>query len=499
MNLAGIIDEHPSDDLALISRGRETTYGELRDQVDRLRGGLSSIGVVDGDRVALLCSNARHFVISYLATLGLGAVAVPLNPLSPSPELEMEISTVGARFVVIERVSTPVWTRVDRSAVPTVEVVVSCDPASAPADAVLIDDLLTADPAPRVDLPPDHLASLIFTSGTAGAPRAAMLTHRGIEATIEQTLSPSGHLEREDVLYGVLPLFHVFGLNVMLTLGLSTGSTIVLVQRFDPLTAAETIRDRKITVVPGPPSMWTAFAHFDELPDDTFAGVRLGISGSARLPVSVARRLRERFGLDVREGYGLTEAGATVTSSVGGPVRLGSVGRAFRGVEIRLLNSDGPALVGDVGEVQLRGDCIFAGYWNDPEASAAVFTGDGWLKTGDMATVDDDGYLYLVDRAKDLVIVSGFNVYPAEVEEVLVRHPSVIEAGVIGVPHPHTGEAVKAFVVTEPGDPVDEDSLIEYCLDHLARYKCPSKIMFVDALPRNRIGKLVRRDLTASS
>lgn len=499
MNVADIFDDHPADHVALISRGRETTYGSLRDQVDRLRGGLANLGVEEGDRVALLCSNARHFVISYFATLGLGAISVPLNPLSPALEIEQQIAEVGARLVIIDPLSTATWKNVDRELVPTIETVVTCDPATAPTGAIPIDDVMAAEPVPRVDVPGDQVATLVFTSGTAGEPRAAMLTHRNLEATVQQTGSPDGHLESTDVMYGVLPLFHIFGLNVMLTLGLSAGATIVLVQRFDPQSAAETIRVRNVTVVPGPPSMWAAFAHFDELPDDAFDSVRLAVSGAARLPVSVAERVRDRFGLRIREGYGLTEAGATVTSSVGVEPRFGSVGLAFDGVEMRLINADGEALVGDVGEVQLRGDCVFAGYWGDEDVSASVFTDDGWLKTGDMATVDDDGYLYLVDRAKDLVIVSGFNVYPAEVEQVLARHPHVEEAGVIGVPHPHTGEAVKAFVVAAPDAPVDEDTLIEYCLDHLARYKCPSKILFVGALPRNANGKLVRRELTLTT
>ena len=199
--------------------------------------------------------------------------------------------------------------------------------------------------------------------------------------------------------------------------------------------------------------------------------------------------------MELREGYGLTEAAPTVTTSVGGPARFGSVGRAIHGVEVRLVNADGDALVGDVGEIWVRGPNVFAGYFRDADATDAVITDDGWLKTGDMATCDDDGYVYLVDRSKDLVIVSGFNVYPAEVEDVLMDHPDVDEAGVLGVPHPHTGEAVKAFVVARQGADIDEETLIEFSRDRLARYKCPSKILFVDELPRNNTGKLLRRNL----
>lgn len=498
MNLANIIDGHPDDAVALICRGRDTTYGELRDQVDRLRGGFASVGIESGDRVALMCANGPQFVISYLAAVGLGAVVVPLNPLSPAPELEAEIAAIRAKVVVIEPASATTWINVDRQRVPSVETVVTTEAAGhgGPVDAIHFDDLLGSQPVERVDLDPDQVAVLIFTSGTAGSPKAAMLTHKNLLRSMEQSLTNQDSLEAGDIIYGVLPLFHIFGLNIVLGLGLRVGATIVLVQRFDPLTAAETIRDRSVTVVPGAPSMWTAFAHFDELADDTFATVRRALSGASRLPIPVAERMKERFGVEILEGYGLTEASPTVTTQVGNNGRFGSVGRVLGGVEVRLVNNDGgEALVGDVGEIWVRGDNVFPGYFENPEATAAVLTDDGWLKTGDMAICDDDGYMYLVDRAKDLVIVSGFNVYPAEVEEVLARHPDVVEAGVVGVPHPHTGEAVKAFVVTAVGAEVDEETLIEYCLDHLARYKCPNKIMFVDELPRNASGKLVRRNL----
>lgn len=495
MNLAAVIDGHDPAVEALISRGRTTTYGALSEQIDRLRGGLASIGVGDGDRVALLCSNSRHFVITYFATLGLGAVAVPLNPLSPAPELVAEISSVGAKVVVIEKLSTPTWNNVARDAVPSVVTVISCDRSSAPDDALSIDDLLAVEPVGRVEVDPDHLATLIFTSGTAGKPRAAMLTHANLLANIEQSRSAHDHVDTGDVIYTVLPLFHIFGLNVAMTMGLSVGATVLLVQRFDPATAIESIRERGVTVLPGSPSMWSAFAHFNELNGSEFTNVRLALSGASRLPIDTAKLMRDRFGIELREGYGLTEASPIVTSSVGASVRFGSVGRVLDGVRVRLVNDDGDIPAGDVGEIWVQGPNVFAGYFLDADATDAVLTDDGWLKTGDMATLDDDGYLWLVDRAKDLVIVSGFNVFPAEVEDVLASHPDVAEAGVIGVPHPHTGEAVKAFVVAAPGADIDEESLREFCLDHLARYKCPNKIMFADELPRNTTGKLLRRRL----
>lgn len=495
VNLAHIIDGHDADSIALIWQNRVTTYGELRKQVAAFRGGLAARGVGVDDRVAIVVGNSPHFVVAYLATIGLGAVAVPLNPSSPAPELQSELSVVCPRVVVVDKLAASNLARVDRSAVPSIEVTVTTEPTSGADGVVGFDDLLAAAPVDTVDVDGAHLAALMFTSGTAGSPRAAMLTHANLQSNLDQSLSAEGHIDANDVIYGVLPLFHIFGLNVVIGLGLCVGATIVLVQRFDPATAVQSFSDRGVTVIPGAPALWAAFAHFDELDANAFATVRLALSGASRLPISVARTMNERFGIEIREGYGLTEASPIVTTSTGVPARFGSVGRALAGVEIRLESVDGDALVGDVGEVWVRGDNVFAGYYNDPEATASVLDADGWLHTGDLATTDDDGYLYLVDRSKDLIIVSGFNVYPAEVEEMLVTHPDVADAAVVGVVHPHTGEAVKAYVVAASGSDIDEETLIEYSLDHLARYKCPSKVIFVEALPRNASGKLVRRSL----
>ncbi len=495
MNLAHIIDDHDAHKVALISRGRETTYGSLRDQVAHVRGGLAGLGVGAGDRVALLCGTGRYFVISYLATLGLGAVTVPLNPTSPSLEIEREVATVGAKVVVVEPSSAAAWRGVDRANVPTLESVIETEGDSIEG-ALHLADLLTGPSADIVEVQSDTLAVLIFTSGTAGSPRAAMLSHGNLQSNLDQGRSEGARIDADDVVYGVLPLFHIFGLNVVLGLTLARGATVVLVQRFDPSTALDTIRERKVTVVPGAPPLWLAFSHMDDAPADSFASVRLALTGAAKMPEEAMRRLQQRFGLQIAEGYGLTEASPVVTSSAGMPVKIGSVGKVLEGVEVRLVDENGDdALQGDSGEIWVKGPNVFMGYLNEPDQTARVLTKDGWLRTGDIATVDDEGYLYLVDRAKDLIIVSGFNVFPNEVEEVLATHPGVQEVGVVGVPHPHQGEAVKAFVVPKAGAHLDEDQLIDWCSDHLARYKCPSKVLFVDQLPRNVSGKLLRRSL----
>ncbi|MCX6540661.1 MAG: AMP-binding protein [Actinobacteria bacterium] len=494
MNLANIINGHPPEQVAIISRNRATTYGTLVDQVAGLRGGLTELGVQQGDRVALIVGNSRFFVVSYLAIVGLGAVAVPLNPSSPAPELTRELVTVGASTVIIGPAAVNAWRSIDRADVPLVQRVIATEGHDID-DAATLTDLIGSAPVPVVDVADDHLAVLMFTSGTAGSPRAAMLSHGNMVSNIKQVIGTDDSIHATDIVYAVLPMFHIMGLNVVLGISLAVGATAVLVQRFDPTTALETIRDRKVTVVPGAPPMWVDFSMVDA-PADAFATVRTALTGAAKMPEDAMRRLDERFGVKLAEGYGLTEASPIVTSSGGGARRPGSVGKVIDGVQMRIVDEFGEdALDGDTGEIWVSGPNVFQGYLDDPESTAKVLTADGWLRTGDIGTTDSDGFVYLVDRAKDLIIVSGFNVFPAEVEEVLLAHTGVAQVGVIGVAHPHTGEAVKAFIVPERGVHLDEDELIAYCNGELARYKCPTKVLFVDELPRNISGKLLRRSL----
>ncbi|HEY3142023.1 MAG TPA: AMP-binding protein [Acidimicrobiales bacterium] len=497
MNLASVIDRHPEGSVALVSHGRTTTYGELRDQVARLRSGLAGLGLQPGDRVALVAANNRTFVVAYLASLSLGAVAVPLNPLSPQPELQRELEVVGARVLVAGPVAARTVGTLDRAALGDLEHVLAPPGVDLPG-VRSFHDLDGSGDVPVCDRTPDDLAALIFTSGTAGPPRAAMLTHGNLLANIDQMQTVQGNQTPDDVVLGVLPMFHIYGLNVVLGMSLAFGSRVVLVERFDPHSALETIGQQDVTVIAGVPTMWSAWASLPgPLPGD-FGSVRLATSGAAPLDPVVRRTVRDRFDLNVTEGYGLTEASPAVTTGLGVDAPDGSIGVPLPGVELRLIDSASgdDALVGDPGELWVRGPNVFPGYWNDPEGTAAALTSEGWLRTGDVAVVDDQGYLYLVDRAKDLIIVSGFNVFPAEVEEVLVAHPGVAEAAVVGVPHPHSGEAVTAYVVpTDTGGELDEEDVIAFCAQRLARYKCPAKLVIVDELPHDPAGKILRRVL----
>jgi len=488
VNLAAILDGHPDDAVAIVSRGRPTTYGELRRQVASARGALGEAGVQQGDRVAIACANNRYFVVSFLAVVGAGAIAVPVNPTSPAAELERELAKIEAVMIIAGPTGAAAAAAIDRAAVPSLRAVVLPEQ---------LDTMLEATPAGVVDRDADDIAVLIFTAGTAGSPKAAMLSHGNLLANIRQIqATPDRALHVDDVSYGVLPMFHIFGLNVVLGVTLFAGGRVVLAERFDPVSALDSIRDHGVTVLAGAPPMWAAWSSLPGARADAFRTVRIAASGASRLPVEVERAFRERYGLVISEGYGLTEASPTVTSSVGSDVPDGSIGRPIPGVEIRLVDEDGEdAFLGDPGEIWVRGPNVFKGYWEDPAATADALTPDGWLRTGDIAIADDAGNLTIVDRVKDLIIVSGFNVFPAEVEETLLEHPGVEAAAVVGVDHPHTGETVKAYVVAAPGAHVDEQSLIDYCATRVARYKCPTKVLFIDDLPQGMGGKVLRRTL----
>jgi long-chain acyl-CoA synthetase len=495
VNLASAIDAHPADRPALVSQGETTTYGELRSRVAGVRGGLVARGVAPGDRVAVVASNSPSFVAAYLAVLGVGAVAVPLNPLSPPPELGRELAMVGARLALVDDAGGAAFAGEPATGLPDLAV-------------VAIGELVGSEPAAMVERADDDLAVLLFTSGTAGLPRAAMLTHGNLRANVDQirattasgAVDPAaGPATADDVALGVIPLFHIFGLNAVLGLALTVGATVVLVERFDPPAALALLAEHGITVVSGVPTMWRAWADLppaDAGDANPMASVRLGVSGAAALDPELRRAIAARYGVVLAEGYGLTEASPVVTTGVGRQAPDGSIGLPLPGVLVRLIDRSGmDALVGDPGEVWVKGPNVFAGYWDDPEGTQAVLTEDGWLRTGDLAVVDDDGFLWLVDRAKDMIIVSGFNVVPAEVEAVLMGHPGVAEAAVVSVPDPRSGEAVKAFIVPVAGADVDEAAIVDYAARHLARYKCPSIVTFVDELPYGLAGKLLRRQL----
>lgn len=482
MNLVSTLLAHAADrpdSAAIVDGDGVVTYAELQARAARVAGAIAQLNVDPGDRVAIVSGTDLDFVETYLGVLWAGAVAVPLNPQTPVVALATEIEKVGASVVVLGS---------------TAHYLGSLPGAHA------LDDLPAADPmSAEAERDDSELAVLLYTSGTAGAPRAAMLTHGNLASNIGQVQGHSGlRVGIDDVGLAALPFFHVFGLNVSLGLGLAGGTTTVLLEKLDVQRALELIREHRVTVLTGVPTMYSAILALseDEAPSDSFASVRLAVCGASALQRDNAERFQERFGLTIFEGYGLTEASPIVTTTAVVDIpHWGSIGPPLPGVQVRLVSEDGTdALVGDPGEIWVKGPNVFAGYWNDREATDRVLQ-DGWLHTGDIAVADNHGYLALVDRVKDLIIVSGFNVYPAEVEDVIRMHADVIDVGVFGVTNARTGEEVVAWVVVRPGSELDHDDIRDHALLHLARYKAPRSVEFVESLPRDTAGKLLRREL----
>jgi long-chain acyl-CoA synthetase len=485
--------EAAPDGVAVVAPG-PVTYGALATASGRLAARLAA-DVEPGMRVVLLAGNDLTFVHAYLATLAVGAVAVPVNGASPSLELARELTVVEPALVVV----SPAYADLARRAC------AQCEPAPKlhVYDADDANDL-PADALAPVDRVADDLAVLLFTAGTAGAPKPAMLTHGSLLANLEQMQAHPGlRVHSDDVALAVLPLFHVFGLNVVLGLSLLAGGCVSLVDHFHPTETLARVRADGVTVVAVVPAILDAWLALDETVarPDSFARVRLCVSGAAPLEPKLAGAMHDRFGIDVHDGYGLTEASPVVTTSaIAAKPRSGSVGPPLPGVEVRLIDADGQdVLDGDPGEILVRGPNVFAGYWRDADATARVLASDGWLHTGDVGVADDDGWLSLVERAKDVVIVSGFNVYPGEVEHVLAQHPDVADVAVVGEPHPRTGETIVAYVVAKPGRHPDPVELLRHAGRRLARYKLPTRVELVDELPRSFAGKLLRRELSSPS
>lgn len=485
-NLAARL-EHRSGRPALLLDERTVTHAELAERVARWRGGLVASGIGAGDRVAIVAGNGEPVVAAHLAVLGVGAVSVPLNPQCPPPELARELEAARVAAVLA-----------DESGRGAVDLAID-HLAPAGIDPLRLDParLEGAEPAPLAEVGPDDPAVLLFTSGTAGLPRPAMLTHHNLTSALQSMLSlPTGLLASPQTFLGVVPMYHVLGLNVVLHLALLLEASIVLADYRGGPATIEAIERHGVTVALGPPNLWHALARVDDVDPDRLGSVQLALSGSDSLPGAVKVLVSDRLGLRLDEGYGLTESAAVVASTVSTQAPPGSVGRLVPGVEGRIVDEAGAdCLTGDPGELLVRGPMVFPGYWTPDGIDRAPLTEDGWLHTGDLAVVDEDGHLAIVGRNKDLIIVSGFNVYPGEVEAVLAEHPDVADAGVVGEPSVVTGEAIVAFVVPRPGRDLDDDELRSHCRAELARYKVPSRFVTADELPIGPTGKLQRSRL----
>jgi long-chain acyl-CoA synthetase len=485
------------DKPALFFRGRPITYGELEERVDLTAAALAALGVAKGDRVALLAGNVPEFVYGLYGAMRAGAIVCPLNVMLTAEEFGAMLADCAAGVVITELGTLSELVSI-RDRLPALHTVIVIGGPPAPPGSVSLEEAMSgAGAPPEVRAEPSDVAVIAYTAGTTAEPKGAVLTHANLLSNLDQmaqvtTLVPT----LTDVVLVALPLFHSYALNVILGLTVKTGATAVLVERFDPAETLDLVERHGITFLVGAPPMFSALLEAAGDDRSRLDGVRLAVSGAAALPQRVFEGFRSRLAITIWEGYGLTEAGPAVSSNGVGPeAKAGSVGLPLPGVDLRLIDEFGEEVEeGDPGEILVHGPNVFAGYWKRPEESAAAFDGQ-WLRTGDVAYRDEDGYLFLVDRKRDLIIVSGFNVFPKEVEEAIERHPSVAEAAVVGIPEERTGEAVQAWVVPAEGRTLTEEGLLDFLHDHLARFKWPKDIRIVEQLPHHVTGKVSRRAL----
>lgn len=478
------------DAAALRCAGVTTTYAQLADRASRFAGSLGNQGIQSGDRVGVMVSNRPEFVVVFYAVLYLGAVVVPMNPLHSAREVKFFLSNTDAKILLYAPDCAAVATA--GAAAATVRAL-SIDPES----LARYSDGVAPVPGPLARAG-DDTAVILHTSGTTGVPKGAQLTHDNLfrnQAVVARTLL---NLEPHDVVMGCLPLFHVFGMTCGLLTAMSTGATLAMLPRFDPQDALRIIAAERITVFQGVPTMYVAMLSSPVDPDVEVSSLRLCVSGGAAMPAEVLRAFEERFGCTVLEGYGLSETSPAVCFNHPEATRkVGSIGTPIEGVQMRIADdADNERPVGALGEIQVRGHNIMKGYWNLPDATAAAIK-DGWFHTGDIGRVDADGFYYIVDRKKDLIIRGGYNVYPREVEEVLHEHHAVAGAVVIGMPHASLGEEVGAAVVLKRNACADTEELRDFVKSRVAAYKYPRRIWIVDSLPTGPTGKILRREVHA--
>ncbi|MFK0025779.1 long-chain fatty acid--CoA ligase [Streptomyces sp. NPDC090798] len=497
------------DRAAVVLGDQRLTYAELDTAARRVANLLRSRGVEPGDKVALSCPNLPWFPVVYYGILKAGAVVVPLNVLLKGREIAYHLadSEAKAYFCFEGSAELPLgqegWTGFGET--PGCEQFFLMTAAPAEYSPIVGAQTLTAALAGQsadfetVATAADDTAVILYTSGTTGLPKGAELSHSNVTLNALTCHKLFGEVEHEVHLIA-LPLFHSFGQTVQMNAGLAARATLVLMPRFDSASALALMQCHAVTFFAGVPTMYWALLG-EDVPDVDLARIagnlRIAGSGGSALPVEIHRRFHERFGVTILEGYGLSETSPAATFSPRGEkVRPGSIGRPVWGVEVNLVAEDGSTVEGPdaIGEIVVRGHNVMKGYYNRPEATAEVMR-DGWFRTGDLARRDSDGWLYVVDRTKDLIIRGGFNVYPREIEEVLLTHPAVSMAAVIGVPHDSHGEEIKACVVLTPGAELCEQDLIAWCKEQMAGYKYPRLIEFVDVLPTNATGKILKREL----
>jgi long-chain acyl-CoA synthetase len=515
------------DATALIYFGARISYRQLQDHANRLAAGLQALGVQKGDRVALMLPNCPQFVISYFGALRAGAIVTATNAMYTAREAGHQWSDAGPKVVIADRRLSPVVKAALSHVSPAPQVIltgikqyyphpfrsfclaldasadVSGTQARGPSTRTTVhgwEDLLRMARTPSpIDLAPSDVACLQYTGGTTGTSKGAMLTHANLvinarQATDWLTAGKNG----PEVMVAALPFFHIYALTCVMVSSVLTGGRVLILPRFALRAALNVIRKYRPTMFHGVPTMYVAFNGVPQVEKYGFRSLRMCMSGGAPLPVEVRERFEALTGGRLVEGYGLTETSPVthINPPTGSP-KVGSIGLPVADTEARVVDLDAgdqELPVGEIGELVIRGPQVMKGYWNKPEETEHILH-DGWLHTGDIARKDEDGYFYIVDRKKDMIIAGGYNIYPREVEEVLWEFPKVAEAAVIGVPDTYRGETVKAFVVLQPGTSATAEEIMTFCRERLAAYKVPRQVIFRDSLPKSSVGKYLRREL----
>ncbi len=507
-----------------LTMGAKLTYRQLLDQVNRFAAALAALGVKKGDRVALMLPNLPQFVISFYGALKLGAIVVNTNPTYTGREIEHQFSDAGAETVVLLSAFYSKLKEVQANT-QVKRIIVADVPDYVPApfnglvkrklheEGLMVDvpegtgvyafrKLLDAHPEapPKVAVSPDDTAFFQYTGGTTGVPKAAMLSHFNLVANTMQVRRWMVTLEEgKERVMGAIPFFHVYGMTVAMSLAIYFGAELIVVPNPRPIDGVmKAIDKERATVFPGVPTMYIGIINHPDVGKYDLKSVKACISGAAPLPMDVQTKFGEITGGRLVEGYGLTEAApVTHCNPIYGQRKAGSIGVPFPDVEAKIMDYEKleEKPLGEAGELWLRGPQVMKGYWGRPDETAKTITEDGWLRTGDIARMDSDGYFYIVDRLKDIIIASGFNIVPREVEEVIFEHPKVQEAVVAGVPDAYRGETVKAYVVLRAGETATADEIIEFCAERLAPYKVPKQVEFRSELPKTQVGKFLRRVL----
>ncbi|EHN10961.1 Long-chain-fatty-acid--CoA ligase [Patulibacter medicamentivorans] len=494
-NLATLLTEsaakHP-DRIAIRLDDVAVPYAALDAGSQRVAGLLRDLGVEPGDRVGIMLPNVPHFPLAYYGALRLGAVVVPMNPLLSKREVAYYLDNSEAKLLLA-------WHGFAESAEG------GADQAEIDARVLLVEPadiaqrVAAAEPIAEVaQKAGDDTAVVLYTSGTTGHPKGAELTHHSVGSNVEACLDLFRPTE-QDVFFGGLPFFHVFGQTATLNVAVAVGAEVTLLPRFDPTQALEIVQRDKVSIFMGVPTMHGAILHHPKRTDYDTSSLRLFVSGGSALPVEVLKGVKDAFATPILEGYGLSETSPVASfSRIDLPQKPGSIGVPISGVEMRLVDDAGVEVpVGEVGELQIKGPNVMKGYWRNPEATANAIDEDGWFSSGDMAKKNEDGFYFIVDRKKDLIIRGGYNVYPREVEEVLYEHPAVSEAAVIGLPHESLGEEVGAAVALKAGQQVSEDELQAFVKEQVAAYKYPRRVWIVEELPKGPTGKILKRQISA--